>query len=350
VISTLVAALLFASTPAVPQPRPAAPKNIILFIADGAGSGHYTIARHLRKENFRIGTMPVIGLSSTFCANRTVTDSAAGASALATGIKTNYEMVSLDPQTLKPVETVLERAEANGKATGLVSTAYFWDATLSAFAAHANHRHDPGVREQMMEKGIEVLAGGGLESFGKDPLPAFDAYASQYGYTPIDTRQELDAAKGTRLLVSFPSRDRNADFAEARLADLTAFAIRHLEADPDGFFLMVEHEGTDGASHQNNEADARAAMISFDEAVGVALDFASKRTDTLVVVTSDHETGGLRISETRNLARPRLEWSTSDHTAAIVPIFAFGPQAGAFAKFQENTDVGRTLLQFVSKP
>ncbi|HEX7833808.1 MAG TPA: alkaline phosphatase [Thermoanaerobaculia bacterium] len=339
-IPILTAALILAATPV------AQPKNIILLVADGAGPAQFTTAKQVRGDQFRIGTMPVIGLHTTPCADRNVTDSAAGATALATGRKTNYEMLSQDPATGAPYETVLERAEKSGKVTGLVTTGDFWDATPAAFAAHANHRHAVGVREQVVQHGIEVIAGGGFQKFGKEGVPSFEEFAKTYGYTGITTRAELDAAQGPRLLASFTGQERDADFKEARLADLAKWAIDHLDDDPKGFFLLIEHEGTDSAAHQNQGPDLRNALASFDEAVGVALDFAAKRGDTLVVVTADHETGGLRISETK-LGRPRLEFSTTDHTATAVPVFAYGPGSQLFGVFQDNTDIGKKLLEFV---
>jgi alkaline phosphatase len=316
-------------------------------VADGAGPAQFTLAQTVRGEKFRIGKMPVIGLHTTPCADRAVTDSAAAATTFATGFKTNYEWLSVDPQTGAPLETVLERAEKNGKATGLVTTAAFWDATPAAFAAHAKNRREAGVREQVVQHGVEVIAGGGLQEFGKDGAESYDDFAKKYGYTAIHSRAELDAAKGDHLLAAFTSQERDADLKEARLPELAAWAIAHLDDDPDGFFLLVEHEGSDSASHQNQSPDLRNALASFDEAVGVALDFAAKRGDTLVLVTGDHETGGMRLSETKS-GRPRVEYSTTDHTATAVPIFAFGPGAELFGTFQDNTDIGRKLLAFVN--
>jgi alkaline phosphatase len=341
-MSLTLAALLLAATTAAP------PKNVILVIADGAGMGHFTLARNVRGDAFHIARMPVIGLSTTHCANRTVTDSAAGATALATGAKTNYEMLSLDPQTLAPLPTVLERAKQRGKATGLVTTSYFWDATPAAFAAHANHRHDAGVDGQILRTGVDVVAGSGLEDFQKDEVsPELAKLAADTGYTVIATRAQLDAATGKKLLAVFPWQPRNMDAPEAPLPVLAKWALDHLDDDPDGFFLLIEHEGTDSSSHQNQTPDLRKALASFDEAVGVALDFAAKHGDTLVVVTADHETGGMRITETADKKRMRGEWSTTDHTGAAVPVFAYGPGANAFAGFQDNTDVGKKLFAAV---
>lgn len=351
-IVTIAAVLLAATVSAPPRASAIQPKNVILLIADGTGPAHMTVTKHLRGEQFRIGTMPVVGLATTQCADRAVTDSAAGATALATGFKTNYEMVSLDPATGAPLETVLERAEKAGKATGLVTTAGFWDATPAAFAAHVKHRSEAlEIARQMLASGVDVVAGSGMQRFGVDKIPPFADFVASVKYTGITTRAELDAARGTKLLAVFPAQERDMDVPEAPLPVLAKWAIDRLEDDPQGFFLMIEHEGTDSSSHQNQTADVRKALISFDEAVGVALDFAQKRGDTLVVVTADHETGGLRLSETKQLARLRLEWSTTDHTATAVHVFAYGPGSAAFAGFQDNTDVGKKLLGAVlTKP
>lgn len=342
-LRTVAAAFLLVVTAAVSAADK--PKNVILIIADGMGPAHFTAARYARAEASRISTMPVIGLATTHCADRTVTDSAAAASALATGLKTNYEMLSIDPKTAEPQETVLERAEKAGKATGLVTTAAFFDATPAAFAAHAPHRREGSkIIAQMLRSGIEVIAGGGLAAFGKGEIPTLEAAVQDTGYTVVSARPNLETAQGPKVLVVYPSQPRDVDNPDFPLPVLTRFAIDRLKSDPQGFFLMVEHEGTDSGSHQNNSADVIASLKSFDESVGVALDFAAGRTDTLVVVTADHETGGMRITESPTLRRWRMEWSTLEHTASAVPVYAFGPGSAAFAGSQDNTDVGKKLL------
>ncbi|HUR82911.1 MAG TPA: alkaline phosphatase [Thermoanaerobaculia bacterium] len=338
----ILATLILAATAST------APKNVILLIADGAGPAHFTAMANLRGADFRTGTMPVIGLHTTSCADRAVTDSAAAATAFATARKTNYEMLSVDPKTLAPYPTVLEEAEKRGKATGLVTTSNFWDATPAAFAAHAKHRHDAGIDVQMLRSGVDVIAGTGLEDFSNEVSPDQMKIAAEQGFTIVNTRAQLDAAKGNKLLAYFPYQQRNLDVPEAPLPVLAKWAIEHLKDDPDGFFLVIEHEGSDSCSHQNNQLDLRKALVSFDTAVGVALDFAKQRGDTLVIVTSDHETGGLRISETKTLSRWRLEWSAGDHTATAVPVFAYGPGSAVFAGFQDNTDVGKKLMSAVA--
>ena len=326
------------------------PKNIILFISDGAGPAHYTAMQNARLAEFKVGKMPVVGLATTRCADRNVTDSAAAATALATGFKTKYEMVGVDPSG-NPLETLLELAEKRGKATGVVTTAKFYDATPAAFTAHATHRDQTAeIASQQFRSGAEVIIGSGAKALADEKLAHIPAAAKAQGYTYVTTRAELDAAaNAAKVLAVFPEQTRDMDYPEAPLPVLTRFALDRLKREPKGFFLMVEHEGTDSSSHQNNIPDLNAALTSFDTAVGVALEFAAASKDTLVVVTADHETGGMRVTETKQLGRFRVEWSTSDHTAVAVPVFAFGPGSAAFAGFYDNTDVGKRLKVYLTR-
>lgn len=343
----LLALLLVAVASSGEEP-PRAPRNVILLIADGGGTAHFTLAKLRRGADFNIGRMPVVGLATTHSTERTVTDSASAATAIATGVKVNIGAVSLDPQG-KPLETVLEAAERRGMVTGLVTTAQFWDATAAVFAAHAKDRYAdaPEIIRQMLRSGAEVIAGAGLTALSEPKLSHVTADAKQQGYALLTTRAELEAAPPkSRVLAVFPEQPRDVEFPDAPLPVLAKWAIDRLQGNSGGFFLMIENEGIDSASHQNFLADVQGSLNSFDQAVGVALDFAGGRNDTLVVVTADHETGGLRINETK-AGRPRPEWSTTDHTAGAVPVFAFGPGSATFAGFYDNTDVGRRLLTFV---
>lgn len=326
------------------------PKNIILFISDGAGPAHYTTMKNTRLADFNVGRMTVVGLATTRCADRNVTDSAAAATALATGFKTRYEMVGIDPSG-NPLETVLELAEKRGKATGVVTTAKFFDATPAAFTAHAKHRDEHAeIIAHQLRSGAELIIGSGTKALAEEKLAHVPAAAKAQGYTYVTTRAELDAAANAKkILAAFPEQTRDMDYPEAPLPHLTRFALDRLKREAKGFFLMIEHEGTDSSSHQNNIPDVNAALTSFDIAIGIALDFAAASKDTLVVVTSDHETGGMRVTETKQLARPRIEWSTTDHTAVAVPVFAFGPGSAGFAGFYDNIDIGKRLMTLIGR-
>jgi alkaline phosphatase len=317
------------------------------------GPVHFSVARRERGAAFRIGTMPVIGMAATQSLDRAVTDSGAAASAMATGEKTIDEGISVavaEDGTVTSRETVLERAEKLGKATGLVTTTAFFDATPAAFAAHQRKRGDFAlIVPQMLRSGVDVILSAGASSFGTARLQPLAEFVVGTGFTVVSNRAELEATTAEKVLGVFASQPRDIDNPEVPLPLLARWAIDRLRKDPEGFFLMIEHEGTDSASHQNNAADLLSSLKSFDEAVGAALDFAQSRNDTLVVVTGDHETGAFRISETR-LGRWRYEFTTVDHTGVAVPIFAYGPGSAAFGKFMENSDLGKLLLAAVATP
>jgi len=338
-------ALLFAfTTSAFAAPRP---KNVILVIADGMGAGQVTAARWLLGDKLQLLRMPASAFVATHCADEAVTDSAAAASAYATGMKTNYHALSVDADG-NPRTTVVEVAHAAGKATGLVTTTDFWDATPAAFASHAKERYDdaPSIVQQMVSGGTDVIIGGGIDSLGKEKLPSLDD-VKKSDRAVVVSLAELQASKAPRVLGVMKRQDDDLEDPAAPLAALAKWTIEKLSADPDGFFLMIENEGTDSSSHSNNSDHVRTALRQYDAALAVALDFAAARNDTLVIAVGDHETGGMRIFQGRDKHRWRIEWSTVEHTGTSIPLFAFGPGSESFSGYIDNTDVGKKLLAFV---
>ena len=338
--------LVFAAAAACAAPRP---KNVILVIGDGMGAGQVTAMRWLRGDKAQFLRMPHTALVATDCADEAVTDSAAAASAFATGEKTNYRAVSVDGNG-QARRTVLEVAHDAGKATGLVTTTDFWDATPAAFAAHAKQRYDdaPSIARQMVAGGADVIVGGGIDSLGKNNLPALDELKKSDRAVAVSLA-ELQAATAPRVLGVMKRQDDDLEDPNAPLATLAKWAIEKLSKDPDGFFLMIENEGIDSSSHSNNSVNVRKSLESYDAALAVALDFAAANGETLVIAVGDHETGGLRIFQTRDKKRWRMEWSTPEHTGTSIPLFAFGVASESFHGYIDNTEVGKALLSFVSK-
>ena len=351
-VACAVASLLFLScasvAPAASEPA-RLPRSIILLIADGAGSSHFTVGRIVRGEDFQIGRLPYAGLVATGpLEDSIVPDSAAAATAYSTGVRTKYVHVGVDASGA-PQMTALELAEKRGKSTGLVTTTNFWDATPAAFAAHTTSRYETDVIiGQMLGSGAEVIIGGGVARFGVEGRASLDQVADAAGYSLARTVDQLTTAGGERLLGVFATASGEVDFAEARLPLLARVAIDRLSRDPDGFFLMIEHEGTDGASHQNRTEAFIDSMVSFDEAVGVALDYAESRPDVLIIATADHETGGLRIHPEKGMEM-QLAWGTKSHTGGAVPIFAKGPGAEMFTGFLDADEVGRRLHRLLGR-
>lgn len=339
--------VLILATSVAAAPRP---KNVILVIGDGMGPSHVTAARWIRGDKLQLLRMPVTAIVATHSADDAVTDSAASAAAYATGMKTNNRALSVDANG-NPRKTVIEVANESGKATGVVTTTDIWDATPAAFMVHAKDRYDDArsIVQQVVSGKADVVLGGGSDLLGKGSFPSL-AELKKSDRVVVTSRAELEATKARRVLGLFNTQPNDTEDPNAPLWVLAKWAIDTLSADPDGFFLLIENEGIDTASHNQHSGDVAKALAEYDEALRVALDFAAARRDTLVIAVGDHETGGLDICcEGGEEKGWQMKWSTPDHTGASIPLFAFGPGSEAFAGYIDNTDVGRKLLSFVRK-
>lgn len=279
--------------------------NVIFMIPDGFSASYATNYRIFKgSEVSRLNPL-LVGMMKTRSANNWVTDSAAAATAMATGYKTNNDMISISPEG-KPLETILEAAKKAGKATGLVATSTITHATPAAFAAHVTSRESKAeVALQMAEK-VDVLLGGGKRYFLPQSFGGLQKERNLVeelqlkGYSFIENREELlklDAT--TKQLIGLfaegpmsPELDRDVT-EQPSLAEMTTAAITALSQHDGGFFLMVEGSQIDWAGHANDAAWAMKDIKAFEQAVGVALDFAEKDQHTLVVVVGDHDTGGM---------------------------------------------------------
>ena len=290
--------------------EPERPKNVILLIADGFGPASATMARTAIGRPLALDAI-LTGSVATGATDSEVTDSAAGATAYACGIKTYNGAIAVD--TLRaPCRTILEAAEERGMATGLVATSRITHATPASFAAHVPSRGmELEIAMQLMDAGVEVLFGGGRAMF----------VAQEHGGTRGDGRRLLAEARKRGVAVA-TSREELRDVtrvpalalladdhmayeldrdpaAEPSLAEMTRRALDLLNNSEDGrengFFLMVEGSRIDHAAHENDPAGHLHDILAFDDAVAVALEFAREHSNTLVVSSSDHETGGMSL-------------------------------------------------------
>ncbi len=337
------------------------PKNLILLIGDGMGFSQLTGARMaLKGPNGRLTLerFPVTGWSSTHSATEVYTDSAAGASALATGFKTDPSHLSVSPDG-QPQETLFEKALSNGKALGLVTDSMIFDATPSAFGAHRPYRRDYAeIAEQLMVLKPEVLVGETRSSFDRDE--AWQARFRRFeeaGYARLDALASLDQAlsfdpaqgQGPWLGLYPAGSIADAD-TEPGLAALAVLALKQLSQNPNGFVLMVETEETDTASHRGDFDRMVEGIRALDQVAEIAVDFASAARDTLVLATADHETGGLAILGGDHGQSQRVRWATGNHSAEPVPVLAYGPGSEAFTGVLDNAEVGRLLADLLSPP
>ncbi|WP_430810459.1 MULTISPECIES: alkaline phosphatase [unclassified Carboxylicivirga] len=324
------------------------PKNIIFFIGDGMGVAQVfsgiTVNGSLNLEQ-----MPYIGFSKTQSANRYVTDSAAGGTALSTGKRTYNGAIGVDEDGNK-LTTILEYAERNGKATGLVSTSAITHATPASFIAHQPKRSMyEEIAADFLNTDIDVFIGGGADFFtkradGRNLVLELNEKGYQVGYD-IDEVDEVREGK-LAVLTAVGHNPGYRDRGEM-LTKSTSKAIEVLSnADSKGFFLMVEGSQIDWGGHQNDASYVTGEVLDMDKALAKALAFAAKDRRTLVVVTADHETGGMTIND-GNPAEGYVKsaFTTGHHTAVMVPVFAFGAGAEEFIGTYNNTEVFEKMYQ-----
>ncbi|MCC7410481.1 MAG: alkaline phosphatase [Gammaproteobacteria bacterium] len=310
-------------------------------------------AGHGADGSLAIEAMPVVGLVKTHPLDELVTDSAAGATAFATGAKTRNGRVAMTAAN-EALETILEAARARGLGTGIVVTSTITHATPACFAAHVPHRSDEtGIARQLVGSGIDVLLGGGRAFFVPASTPgsrrkdALDLLrqAEAQGYHVIATAAELMAVAAAPVLGLFaPEALPPPDAVTPSLEQMTRRALALLGRAGRGFVLMVEGSQIDWGGHANDLGRVVSQTLEFDAAVAAGLEFAAAHGDTLVVVTADHETGGLAlIGGSTGTATPTVGWASVWHTAVDVPLFAAGPGAAGFAGVIDNAEVGRRL-------
>lgn len=336
------------------------PLNLILFIGDGMGVSHVYAAMTVSGNSMTFPSFPVTGFSKTHSANSYSTDSAAGGTALATGEKTNNRMISVRPDSTVLV-TLLEHARAVGMSTGIVCTSSLTDATPAAFAAHVPLRYDyRAVAGWYVSGAAEVFIGGGRKYFEPVVDSAGNFSRSEDLITKLehagyDVTIDLDSfvASGSRRLAGLISDGDLPRIYEGRdpqyLARATAKAIEVLSRNRKGFVLMVEGSEIDDAGHSNSTSMVTEEVLDLDRAVAVAFDYASKNGKTLIVVTADHETGGMSITG-GNIEKREVSgaFSFTGHSGVMVPVFAYGPGAIGFTGIRENTDLFHTFFRLLS--
>lgn len=323
-------------------------RNVILMIGDGMGLSHVYAAMSVSELPLNIERCTVTGLQKNYSSDNYVTDSGASGTAIATGTKTYNGAIGVDAKGNR-VRSILEIAEANNRSTGLISTSSLTHATPASFIAHQSSRGSyENIAMDFIKTDVDVLIGGGYDHFAKraDKLNLLDTLRER-NYEVVNSMDQVLSSRSDKL-AGLTAAEHNPYRLKGRgnmLPASTGKAIEILSRNRDGFFLMVEGSQIDWAGHANAADTLIDETLDFDQAVGVALDFAEKEGNTLVIVTGDHETGGVTLVKGDLKSKTvELHFSTKDHTGIMIPVYAYGPGAEKFSGIYENTDIFKKIL------
>ena len=338
-------------------------KNIIIMIGDGMGLAQASLTQIENKyAPTAFDRAQNVALQKTYSANNRVTDSAASGTALATGYKTNNSTLGQTPDGT-PVESIIAKAEKVGYASGIVVTCYVNHATPAAFYAHRESRNDnEGIITDFMASDLDVLFGGGTrffnEHFTKQNKNFVDELKAK-GYTYLAEQSEMASVSEGNVVGLFAEtniplmRNGRGDYLPKATAKALEILTNNVEKQgKEGFVLMVEGSQIDGEGHGNNIEGVLAETRDFAAAMNVAMDYADAHPGTLVVVTGDHETGGLSIpSNKTDFTLPEsgisYGFSTTGHTGIMLPIYLYGTGADRINGIMENTELSQALQRMI---
>ncbi|MGL5272348.1 MAG: alkaline phosphatase [Phocaeicola sp.] len=317
-------------------------KNVILMIGDGMSLMHVYSAWVANRGKLYLDNCQSVGLSKTYCANKLITDSGAGGTAIATGQKTNYHYVGVD--TLgRPLKSLINLASEKGLSTGMAVTCRLWDATPADFCCHNIDRDaEAEIVTDYLNCGIDYVFGGGSKLFENraDGRNLFNELR-QKGYQTPRTWEELEKVKSGKVFAITDSVDTPLPAERGDLLARTSLkGIELLNQNKEGFFMMIEGSQLDDYGHFNDLDLLMQEVHDFDRTVGDIFKWAAQDGETLVIVTADHETGGLTLVDgDLNEGRIVCKFSTGGHSGVMVPVYAFGPGAELFTGIYENTAI-----------
>lgn len=334
---------------------PSEAKNVIFLIADGMGVTQVSAGLFMNNNSLHIERFPVVGLHKPYASDNLITDSAAGATAFSCGVKTYNGAIGVNQDTIS-VKTIMEECIELGYKAGLVASSSITHATPASFAAHNRSRSNmEEIASDMSSSGVHLMIGGGKGYFDRRTIDErnlseemtnngyivtdfinndiinmnLSDYGDKFVYFTAD-KEPLTAEAGRDYLI--PASQKSIDFLNTN-------------AKGDGFFLMIEGSQVDWAGHANNFSYLISEFLEFDQVVKAALDFAEKDGNTLVVLTGDHETGGLSINYDSEMNNIVPAYTTDGHSGTLIPVFAYGPGAELFSGIYENTAIYNKLKQ-----
>ncbi len=325
------------------------PKNIIFMIGDGMGFNQIESAEAAYADKLYNGKMawrylPMVSSQSTSSSSDLVTDSAAGGTALSTGYRTGNGVLAMNEELTENYKTVLELAAEKGKSTGIIATKNVTDATPASYTAHVKSRSEElEIASQQADKladgSLDLVLGGGAKYYDRNRDNVTETLANA-GVTY--TKDFAEASAADLPLVGLFESDEllTTDPGTPTLAEMTDIALDKLSKDENGFFIMIEGSQIDSRGHESDLKGQTYEMYQFDCAIAVALRFAAMNPDTVIIITADHETGGLILPSDVNKDNVSDSEYTSGgaHTKVNVPVLAIGHGVEALSGINHNTD------------
>ena len=316
-------------------------------IGDGMGLTQISSGMYANDNSTALEQFDYIGLSKTASFDKLITDSAASGTAMATGIKTNNKVLGISPDNIHQ-KSILEICKEKGYKTALIATSSIVHATPASFYAKENSRYNyENIALQLRNHNIDIFIGGGSKYFTtrKDKRNLINEM-SEYKF--IKSLDELEKSISTKVGY-FTYFDEPPSILNGRPANLdliTRTVLNKLSLNKSPFIVVIEGSQIDWGGHDNDSKMVLSEFIDFDSAVKEALEFAKNDGNTLVVVTADHETGGMSLNggEINNV---NIKFNTKSHTGTMVPVFSFGPSSEIFSGIYENTQIFYKLRESI---
>lgn len=325
-------------------------KNVILMIGDGMSLMHVYSAWTANQGKLFLDNSQAVGLSKTYCANKLITDSGAGGTAIAIGQKTNYHSVGVDVHG-NPQPSLMDMAQRNGLSTGMAVTCRLWDATPADFCCHNVDRDEEyAIVADYVNCGVDYVVGGGARKFEERPDGRnIFKELEEKGYQIARSWEECQTlTKGKIFAVTDPHDMPVPAERGDRLAASALKGIELLSQNKKGFFMMIEGSQLDDYGHSNNLELLMQETHDFDRTVGKIFQWAAQNGETLVIVTADHETGGLTLIDgDREKGEIQCRFSTRNHSGVMVPVYAFGPGSENFTGIFENSDIFHKIVKLL---
>ena len=340
-----------------PEYKQQKPKNIILFIADGMGFSHMSLALQSVSPKDKSSvwhSFAVKGWHDARSAIGPLTDSEASATAMATGTSTNFGHIGIDMEG-KPLQNLFELASDHNYNTGIVTDSYVWDGTPAAFTSHIRNEDDArNILKQIAASDLDLLFGE-LEDVGEEDVPEVDESLEilKKRFVLLDPTLKIPGAlaQAGPIAAIFKEDEIQDMNSSPNLLKLTETALGYMSAQDKPFILLVESEEMDAASHENDSQRVMAGLASIQATLSLILDYSKSQGETLVIFTADHETGGLAaVADFDRYPNLQIRWATKEHSAAVVPLFADGPGAAFFADVRRNREIGIKLKKLITSP